>query len=995
MFETSGVLYGSVAEGAIFSDGGPFGGHSGYFRVYAAYKDSLDRVWEATSYGIVRYNPGVYGGWNARPLSEALPNVDVACGMTDHLGRFWFGTTGGLARYQRGPLDSFDPSLWKVYTTADGLPENHVVRVLEDHLGDIWAATIAGVCRFDGTTWTTYTGAPIDGSAVTDIVEDRGGGIWFATLHGAVHFDGTSWLMYGAGGELPASDVRSIECDRRGDLWFATSQGVTRYDGTTWKPFAVLDDPTPRPVYSIFQDHLGALWFSTSAGLARYVETGWLSHSDAQGYTAVGQDLAGNVWCGSRGHVSRFDGSAWTDFYGVVGNSVTAVTGDRSGNVWFGTATGLSRFDGETWTTFTTANGLASDSIFAVAEDTSGAIWAGTNQGVCRFSGGQWTTFTAANGLGADRVLAVADDRAGGVLIGAGAVVSRFNGSGFSALPPAANISLVLRIQVSRQGSIVILGLGPSSGTSQIPWVARLEEWGGWYYPYDSGGHRTGVLADEIGEIWVSGPGCDVTHLDFFSPLVLSTDAVPCPVTAMFEDRRGDLWIVGPGGASRHTPDRVAPRTIVVSQPAAVTTSRFATVVLGTGFNDPPATWFYTRLDGVPTATLFSRNGVGVWANEREISDGPHALEVWAHDAYGNTDSLHTFVRFEVDATPPAPLITAPAYGSSVRGVVSIYGTAADPHFLAYTVEVRPVGATSWLFPAARTLVRSDAPVTTGLLAQWDASKVIDGPYEIRLELTDGLNITGTSIVTVNVDNRAPFADQTTPVTVTAGGGDVYTTNVETHLYFPPHAFPQDAVVTVTAADPAGVPATLPDGTTKVLDGYDLSWAQALEKAARFTMSYAGTSPPQGTLAIYRSVDGTHWERLGGTFDTRAMTVTLAVTGPGRYALFAGNGIGEGRTSLSAIVFTPRVFSPSGAFADRQVGISFHLGKPALVTVKVFSKSGRLIREVASGLQLNAGDNLIRWDGTDRNGGFVADGTYLVTVEALGQTQTRALAVVK
>ena len=68
---------------------------------------------------------------------------------------------------------------------------------------------------------------------------------------------------------------------------------------------------------------------------------------------------------------------------------------------------------------------------------------------------------------------------------------------------------------------------------------------------------------------------------------------------------------------------------------------------------------------------------------------------------------------------------------------------------------------------------------------------------------------------------------------------------------------------------------------------------------------------------------------------------------------------------------------------------------PAPVTVKVFSRSGRLIREVVAGQELGAGANLIAWDGTDRNGGYVADGMYFVTVEALGQTQTKGLAVVK
>jgi hypothetical protein len=266
----------------------------------------------------------------------------------------------------------------------------------------------------------------------------------------------------------------------------------------------------------------------------------------------------------------------------------------------------------------------------------------------------------------------------------------------------------------------------------------------------------------------------------------------------------------------------------------------------------------------------------------------------------------------------------------------------------------------------------------------------------VRLSVTDSLGLIGSVTVTVIVDNHAPFFDETTPAKVTAAvGGDVYTTNAETHLYFPPHAFAQDAVVMVTAADPSGVPAALPNGAVKVLDGFDIAWAGLLKKPARFTVRYAGASLPAGTLALYHSPDGSNWEHLGGTVDENAHAISLALSAPGRYALYADNGLGAGTASLSPIAFTPRVFSPTGSFADRQVGISFRLGKPAPVTVKVFSKSGRLIREVVSGQSYQAGENLIRWDGTDRNGGVVIDGVYLVTVEALGHTETKTLAVVK
>jgi hypothetical protein len=241
-------------------------------------------------------------------------------------------------------------------------------------------------------------------------------------------------------------------------------------------------------------------------------------------------------------------------------------------------------------------------------------------------------------------------------------------------------------------------------------------------------------------------------------------------------------------------------------------------------------------------------------------------------------------------------------------------------------------------------------PAADDLLATWDTSSIPDGSYDLLVSVADSLGLTGSAQIIVIVDNHAPFFDETAPAKVEAtAGGDVYTTKAETHLYFPPRAFDQDAVVTIMPLQ--GVPESSAPGVTKVLNGYEVAWAGALRKPARFTLSYAGVFIPPGELSIYRSADGENWERLGGTVDPGHHSVSLAISSPGRYALFVDNGGGTGAATLSPIAFTPRVFSPTGAFADRQVGISFRLGRPAPVTVKVFSPSGRLIREVATGFR--------------------------------------------
>ena len=53
------------------------------------------------------------------------------------------------------------------------------------------------------------------------------------------------------------------------------------------------------------------------------------------------------------------------------------------------------------------------------------------------------------------------------------------------------------------------------------------------------------------------------------------------------------------------------------------------------------------------------------------------------------------------------------------------------------------------------------------------------------------------------------------------------------------------------------------------------------------------------------------------------------------------------------------------------------------------------MRIVTSGQSLGPGTNLVSWDGRDEERKEVESGLYLVTVEALGQTHTQALSVIR
>ena len=58
------------------------------------------------------------------------------------------------------------------------------------------------------------------------------------------------------------------------------------------------------------------------------------------------------------------------------------ITEDKFGNLWFGTDGGVSKYDGKSFTNFTKAQGLANNGVFSITEDKSGNLWFGTSEGL-------------------------------------------------------------------------------------------------------------------------------------------------------------------------------------------------------------------------------------------------------------------------------------------------------------------------------------------------------------------------------------------------------------------------------------------------------------------------------------------------------------------------------------------------------------------------------------------------------------------------------------
>jgi hypothetical protein len=593
----------------------------------------------------------------------------------------------------------------------------------------------------------------------------------------------------------------------------------------------------------------------------------------------------------------------------------------------------------------TTADGLPDDSVTVLARTRDGRVCVGTLKGLSVFGANGQDTHLSFGASSDSVVFAVFEDHLGRLWVGLKEGAAYLKGATWTYFARQAFPSTPIK--------------GIFEDDVQTVWLATFEG----LVRYNGETWRTYDTGDGLAANWV---------------------------TAFLEDAQGHLWFASYGGLAEHEPDRVAPQTVLLSSPASLTPSQDVDIVFGAGYGEGADVTYSYTWDG---------SGDSPWSpdvawSRKGLADGLHTLTVRARDWSHNTDPTPALLTWEVDATPPNAILSSPLFGQPVRGVIEIRGTAADARFRAYRIEARPVGAASWSVP----IDSSSAPASDTLLARWDTRRVPEGDYDLRLAVTDTLGLVGIAQVTVIVDNQPPWADVTTPAHVSAlNGGEVYTTHGDVHLYFPPRAFPKDAVVSVVSADPLS-PTMLPAGAQAVTPGYDIFWSvEALMKPAtlEFTLPDSSLSGASGKPAIYVGHGDEGWTRLGGTYDPGSRKLAAAITGTARYAVVMDGGASGEAGGISALTLTPRVFSPSGAFASGSVAISFSLARPASATVTIYNRAGRRIQRVVSGRQLEAGANLVRWDGRNEDGRMVEDGIYVIAVEALGETQKRTVAVVR
>jgi ligand-binding sensor domain-containing protein len=203
---------------------------------------------------------------------------------------------------------------------------------------------------------------------------------WFGTEKGISALYNSKWLTPDYQSLYPQVlfeyyPITAMATTRQGDSVYVGTEGggVARVfknnvDGISgasayakWGPIEMPSDS----VYSICIAKDGTQWIGTNMGLARHT-----GNNTMENWTVFNTD---------NGLIDNFIQSIATEPFGK--------------NVWIGTKGGVSVFDGINWTSYTMKDGLISNNILFIMTDKNGVVYLCTDNGVMTYNFGVLTCY--------------------------------------------------------------------------------------------------------------------------------------------------------------------------------------------------------------------------------------------------------------------------------------------------------------------------------------------------------------------------------------------------------------------------------------------------------------------------------------------------------------------------------------------------------------------------------------------------------------------------
>ena len=126
------------------------------------------------------------------------------------------------------------------------------------------------------------------------------------------------------------------------------------------------------------------------------------------------------------------------------------------------------------------------------------------------------------------------------------------------------------------------------------------------------------------------------------------------------------------------------------------------------------------------------------------MSDNEHTITVYAEDIHG-VKGPEASRKFRISLEEPKGNVTAPLISETVKGTVSIKGTASDKNGIS-KVQISVDNGASY----------NDAVGTTDWTYTFDTRVIQDATHVVFVKIWDGYGITGLYSTLINVDNTSP-----------------------------------------------------------------------------------------------------------------------------------------------------------------------------------------------------------------------------------------------
>jgi subtilisin family serine protease len=145
-------------------------------------------------------------------------------------------------------------------------------------------------------------------------------------------------------------------------------------------------------------------------------------------------------------------------------------------------------------------------------------------------------------------------------------------------------------------------------------------------------------------------------------------------------------------------------------------------------------------VDGTSVGSTSSGPSYGILWDSQKVTNGAHTLVARAYDSAGNVGvSATRSITVDNDITPPTVVLTSPAQGANLAGVVSLQASASDDRGMS-RVE---------FFVDGTRAVRVYSPPYA---VNWDSHAVPNGSHTLTVKAYDSAgNTTTSAAITVNV----------------------------------------------------------------------------------------------------------------------------------------------------------------------------------------------------------------------------------------------------